>query len=825
LITKLPARHILFAPLLDGLTSKATAACVVWSSSPAHHFSIEPDLGYLVAFSSSITAELSRLATIDADQKKGDFLGSISHELRSPLHGVLASAEFLAESKCTPFETNLVETIDVCGRTLLDTINSVLEFSRINAFEKTFKKPRKSKLQQAASNKGPVPMPGILSVFQEVDVAMITEEVVEGIFAGRQHSNFTSIDLGEKSSAITSKSLSKSNVEVILDFEANSYSFVSQPGALRRIIMNIFTNSLKFTENGIILVKLQLKDLDRSSDFERKQGKMLTLSVKDTGKGMSPSYLRTRIFTPFAQENSLSPGTGLGLSIVKSIVSMLNGSIDIVSALGRGTEVMVKIPLLFSSPDGARSPDSSSTSSFIRAKDDSIQKLQSLDQKISIGLYGFSQNGNKNAKSVLRRTLEGYIKDWYGLEYVSSFDKTNLPSIIITEEEDFKSLADWLPNQEGLQIITLCNGLSQQPPSLSAFAGKTTFLSKPFGPNKLARSLRKVMESREVHEQTLSSRIPLSPPPASPVNFSSNDPISTLPSTQDQNNPIAAHSGSENAQMAFTPAQKYEDALEFPFYPVNENSQDQPPTPPPKPMSPKPRRGNTDSILEVTNIQPARDPIVPISEYGEEATQPSITTPAPNLTLPLRDLSTQKSPFGKTQLVGKHLPRVLLVEDNAINLMLLETFMKKRAYTDVDKANNGQVAVDAARAKPYDIIFMDISMPVKNGFEATREIRDIEAVRAAKIDAVKHTGSVGKENISTALGEAPALIIALTGLASSSDQREAIQSGVDLFMTKPVSFKDVGKLLDNWELNAASANASPGVLNMGMGVSTDKEGT
>ena len=79
----------------------------------------------------------------------------------------------------------------------------------------------------------------------------------------------------------------------------------------------------------------------------------------------------------------------------------------------------------------------------------------------------------------------------------------------------------------------------------------------------------------------------------------------------------------------------------------------------------------------------------------------------------------------------------------------------------------------------------DISMPVMNGFEATRAIRDIEEARSHNNRDVKK--------------RAPALIIALTGLASSRDQSEAFTSGVDLFMTKPVSFKEVGRLLDNWE--------------------------
>ena len=81
-------------------------------------------------------------------------------------------------------------------------------------------------------------------------------------------------------------------------------------------------------------------------------------------------------------------------------------------------------------------------------------------------------------------------------------------------------------------------------------------------------------------------------------------------------------------------------------------------------------------------------------------------------------------------------------------------------------------------------------MPIMNGFEATRAIRSIEHTRNAVIQS---PGS------SEDAKEKRALIIALTGLASSRDQTEAFNSGVDLFLTKPVSFKEVGRILDNWE--------------------------
>lgn len=77
----------------------------------------------------------------------------------------------------------------------------------------------------------------------------------------------------------------------------------------------------------------------------------------------------------------------------------------------------------------------------------------------------------------------------------------------------------------------------------------------------------------------------------------------------------------------------------------------------------------------------------------------------------------------------------------------------------------------------YDLVFMDISMPMMDGFEATRAIRAIEKDRG---------------------GGERSTIIALTGLSSPRDEAEALESGVDLFLTKPVSFKEVGGILAAW---------------------------
>lgn len=122
-------RQLLFVPLWDAGRSRWFSGCFAWSTDPTRVLSEQSELAFLSAFGNSVMAECSRIDTEIADQKKADFIGSISHELRSPLHGILASAEFLRDEATTGFEKGLVGTIESCGRTLLDTIVRLVAIS------------------------------------------------------------------------------------------------------------------------------------------------------------------------------------------------------------------------------------------------------------------------------------------------------------------------------------------------------------------------------------------------------------------------------------------------------------------------------------------------------------------------------------------------------------------------------------------------------------------------------------------------------------------------------------------------------------------------
>ncbi|KAL9580190.1 MAG: hypothetical protein Q9203_006402 [Teloschistes exilis] len=822
--------ELIFVPLWDASSSRWFSASFCWRTTINRKHSIEAELHFVKAFGNSIMAEIQRLASIYESRQKGDFIGSISHELRSPLHGILASAEFLSETRFDAFQSSLVDTISSCGRTLLDTIEHILDFSKINSFERNWRDARKLKGgRRALKNETAKPAvakgaPPLMSIYAVTDVAAIVEEVVEGVYAGQIYKDYGSAEITDVSAgqrgmtsdrglSIASKSpLGGSfeghnfkSIEVILDIAQDDYSFTTQPGALRR----------KYTLAGKIKVKLRLEPPDRSVD-ERNNDRVLNITITDTGRGISSDYLRTSLYTPFSQENVLANGTGLGLSIVRSIVTMLEGTIEIQSQVGQGTEVQVRIPLKrevdadtpVSTPNSIGSPDS--------LQDNSISILQSDYPMTTISIYdaGVSES-RKEATTQTSAMALYYIKEWLELE-IEPNPLERSADVIVVEERDLRELL--LRLQPGPAIVVLCSRTYRLQAAESLYRGAIDFMSTPFGPYKLAKAIRLSLERS--HEIAAG----LTPQPQ-PTDDSSQMPErdATLPEfgsltllTENEETPIMAQSNgvvtashSSNARMALgsgSSGQSTESREDFPF---------------PAQSMDSPRSNSSAHGLGEIMQQTLRRPQLS-SRKTEPVFRPSfpytstLTSQGALATSDARDRPRQMgklSPTTKaTAIKGtieevleevapsesqseKRAPRLLLVDDNKINLRLLETFMKKRKHEFVDSAEDGALAVEAARRHPegYDIIFMDLSMPVMNGFEATRAIRELEQKRDAKAKSRK----------------AKAMIIALTGLASGRDHGEAFACGVDLYMTKPVSFKEVGRLLDNWEAHGGLDNPKP----------------
>ena len=112
-------------PLWDPYRDRWYAGGFIWSATSSRILTTDADLPYLRAFGMITMSEITRLDVAIADKAKTDILGSLSHELRSPLHGVVAAAELLHDTGLDGFQIDVVHTIEISGKTLLDTIDHV----------------------------------------------------------------------------------------------------------------------------------------------------------------------------------------------------------------------------------------------------------------------------------------------------------------------------------------------------------------------------------------------------------------------------------------------------------------------------------------------------------------------------------------------------------------------------------------------------------------------------------------------------------------------------------------------------------------------------
>lgn len=118
------ARQVLYAPIHDSVTSSYISATFAVSLKEVPVFTTEIEVAFVKAFLNSVAAECDGVRVELENRQKGDFISSISHEFRTPLHGILASTALLTDSNLTKPQQNLCDTINCCGRTLFNTVCS-----------------------------------------------------------------------------------------------------------------------------------------------------------------------------------------------------------------------------------------------------------------------------------------------------------------------------------------------------------------------------------------------------------------------------------------------------------------------------------------------------------------------------------------------------------------------------------------------------------------------------------------------------------------------------------------------------------------------------
>ncbi|KAF2690081.1 hypothetical protein K458DRAFT_383211 [Lentithecium fluviatile CBS 122367] len=489
------ARSLVLYPLWDTHRDRWFASVFIWSSDPLRVFTSEQELSFLAAFSNTAMAEVARLDTKLADAAKADFISSISHELRSPLHGILGMTDLLKSSHIDSQQSSQVETIETCGQTLLDTINHVLDYAKINNLTRgtsTKRSKKRSKKSKRSINPGQGQTNEVLTIISDIDISILVEDVLGSVFSGFHYSQALAQKLAQHSDKFDPPP-----VAIVVDInKSDNYVFRTQSGAWQRIIMNLFGNALKYTDAGFIKVKLQVQSKsDSGEDCE------LRLTVSDSGIGMSEDYVNNRLFTSFAQENPLSQGTGLGLSIVKQLVEHLGGTVEVRSERGRGTKFTVSCrmrPSTLSPPVGVLTPRQT------------LVDVKKRTNGMNVHFLGFEHEDdyfpvkimkNKNATELTRKAFENQCIDWFGMRvWKHGAANAPAPDLFVATESGARCLrAEYSQDPEKAPtapVIVICRGAASAQSTTAITVPGLIFecISQPCGPHKLAKALSSCLD-------------------------------------------------------------------------------------------------------------------------------------------------------------------------------------------------------------------------------------------------------------------------------------------------------------------------------------------
>src|SRR3990167_2645870 len=217
------------------------------------------------------------------------FLATASHEIRTPLNGILGTVSLLLETDLSPAQREYAETIRLSGARLLDLLNNVLDYARLDA----------SAVELETENFCPL---------------HLAREVAE-LLAPRAHA--AGLDLAVRAT----------------QWPVPVYQ--GDAGRLRQILFNLVGNALKFTARGAVLVDVEPGEAG------------LAIHVRDTGPGIAPVD-QARLFDAFRQSVAgdayRDGGVGLGLAIVKRLADLLGGTVEVASRPGEGGAFSVHLP-------------------------------------------------------------------------------------------------------------------------------------------------------------------------------------------------------------------------------------------------------------------------------------------------------------------------------------------------------------------------------------------------------------------------------------------------------------------------------------------------
>ena len=372
--------------------------------------------------------QVSQKAAETANEAKSTFLANMSHELRTPLNAIIGYSEMLmedAEDENEDFIPDL-DKINNSGKHLLGLINDILDLSKVES--------------------------GKMELYiEEFDLKKVIDEIESTI----------------------KPLVEKNNNELKIDYNSDLKTMTADVTKIRQILLNLLSNSSKFTKEGTITISVtDSKDQDQSIDF----------TIADTGIGMTPEQV-DKVFKPFTQADEKTTrkfgGTGLGLTITKMFAEMMGGDIDLSSEEGKGTTFIVTIPIT------VIDKKKQETSEL-------ITETNSEDTKYKVLVI----DDDDNAQDMMKKFLEK--QDFSILQAKSGEDGLNLAAehlpdvitldVMMPEMDGWEVLAALQANETTKNIPVIMLTMANEP-DIGYSLGATDYLTKPVNWNELSSVL------------------------------------------------------------------------------------------------------------------------------------------------------------------------------------------------------------------------------------------------------------------------------------------------------------------------------------------------
>ncbi|HEX5228549.1 MAG TPA: two-component regulator propeller domain-containing protein [Bryobacteraceae bacterium] len=370
-----------------------------------------------------------------ANQAKSEFLAMMSHEIRTPMNGILGMGSLLADTPLSPAQGEYVEAIHFSATSLLTIINDILDFSKIEAGKLTLEHLN-FRLREVVRNA--VHVVSAIARTKDLELVVSVDEKIPDLLAG-------------------------------------------DPVRLRQVLLNLLSNSVKFTERGTIRVSISGEPLPQAEQV------LVRAEVSDTGIGITEEAQK-RLFQSFSQAESSTTrrygGTGLGLAISKRLVDLMGGEIGFESVPGEGSRFWFTAKLALGAeihreedkPASGPLPASGNNGVILVVEDNRINQKVLSYQLINLGYaIDLAENGAEAVEKIKARRYDLVFMD-VQMPVMDGFQAT----------QEIRNLDD---ERASVPIVAITANAFQSEREKCFSFGMDDYLTKPVDKDRLKDAL------------------------------------------------------------------------------------------------------------------------------------------------------------------------------------------------------------------------------------------------------------------------------------------------------------------------------------------------